>query len=121
MPMYGAGKLERRSLARCWTEASEVQAMDRITTTIEREWLADIVAGTKRTEYRQIKPYWRKRFASISLPFELRLINGMQKNAPEVTVLVDGIRTNAPHRQFELHIAKVLRYANWDKRRRVPK
>ena len=28
--------------------------MDRITTTIEREWLADIVAGTKRTEYRQI-------------------------------------------------------------------
>jgi hypothetical protein len=95
--------------------------MDRITTTIEREWLADIVAGTKRTEYRQIKPYWRKRFAAVSLPFELRLINGMQKNAPEVTVLVDRIRINAPQRQFELHIAKVLRYANWDKRRRVPK
>lgn len=29
---------------------------DRITTTIEREWLAEIIAGTKKIEYRQIKP-----------------------------------------------------------------
>jgi hypothetical protein len=26
---------------------------DRITTTIEREWLAEIIAGTKKIEYRQ--------------------------------------------------------------------
>jgi hypothetical protein len=25
---------------------------DRITTTIEREWLAEIIAGTKKIEYR---------------------------------------------------------------------
>jgi hypothetical protein len=31
---------------------------DRITTTIEREWLAEIIAGTKKIEYREIKPYW---------------------------------------------------------------
>jgi hypothetical protein len=31
---------------------------DRITTTIEREWLAEIIAGTKKIEYCQIKPYW---------------------------------------------------------------
>jgi hypothetical protein len=31
---------------------------DRITTTIEREWLAEIIAGNKKKiEYRQIKPY----------------------------------------------------------------
>jgi hypothetical protein len=34
---------------------------DRITTTIERDWLAQIVAGTKKIEYRQIKLYWTKR------------------------------------------------------------
>src|SRR5260221_13608777 len=45
---------------------------DRITTTIEREWLAEIIAGTKKIEYRQIKPYWTKGFAQVSLPFELR-------------------------------------------------
>ena len=38
---------------------------DRITTTIEREWLAEIIAGTKKIEYRQIKPYWTKRFAKV--------------------------------------------------------
>ena len=31
-------------------------AYDRITTTIEREWLAEIIAGTKKIEYRQINP-----------------------------------------------------------------
>jgi len=29
---------------------------DRITTTIEREWLEQIVEGTKKIEYRRIKP-----------------------------------------------------------------
>ena len=50
---------------------------DRIKTTIELKWLAQIVAGTKKIEYRQIKPYWTKRFAKVSVPFELRLLNGM--------------------------------------------
>jgi hypothetical protein len=31
--------------------------MDRITTTIKCEWLRQTVAGTKRTEYRELKPY----------------------------------------------------------------
>jgi hypothetical protein len=35
---------------------------DRITTTIKREWLAEIIAGKKKIEYRQIKPYWTERF-----------------------------------------------------------
>jgi hypothetical protein len=55
---------------------------DRITTTIEREWLAAIIAGTKKIEYRQIKPYWTKRFGKVSVPFELRLLNGMNPPVP---------------------------------------
>jgi hypothetical protein len=54
---------------------------DRITTTIEREWLAEIIAGTKKIEYRQIKPYWTRRFEKVSGPFELRLLNGMNPAA----------------------------------------
>jgi hypothetical protein len=68
---------------------------DRITTTIEREWLAEIVAGTKKIEYRQIKPYWTKRFAKVSRPFELRLINGMNPPVPEVTALIHKITKTA--------------------------
>lgn len=41
---------------------------NRITTTIEREWLAEIIAGIKKIEYRQIKPYWTKRFEKVSGP-----------------------------------------------------
>ena len=92
---------------------------DRITTTIEREWLAEIVAGTKKIEYRQIKPYWTKRFAKVSVPFELRLLNGMNPPVPEVTVLIRKITRRG--REYRLHIKKVLGFKHWDKRRQKPK
>lgn len=59
--------------------------MDKITTTIRREPLREIVAGGKKVEYREIKPCWIKRLSAVRTPFLLRLINGMQARAPEVT------------------------------------
>lgn len=94
---------------------------DRITTAIEREWLAQIVAGTKKIEYRQIKPYWTKRFAKVSLPFELRLRNGMNPLVPEVTVLIHGITKDRRASEYRLHIKKVVGFKHWDKRRQKPK
>jgi hypothetical protein len=94
-------------------------AYDRITTTIEREWLAQIIAGTKKIEYRQIKPYWTKRFAKVSVPFELRLLNGMNPPVPEVTVLIHRITKGTG--EYRLHIKKVLGFKHWDKRNRKPK
>jgi hypothetical protein len=55
--------------------------MDRITTTIKRGWLREIVAKRKHTEYRELKPYWTKKLALVRTPFELRLINGMSVKA----------------------------------------
>jgi hypothetical protein len=94
---------------------------DRITTTIERQWLAEIIAGTKKIEYRQIKPYWTKRFANVSMPFELRLLNGMNRPVPEVTVLIHRITKDRPAGEYRLHIKRVLGFKHWDKRRRKPK
>jgi len=48
--------------------------MNRLTTTIKRQFLAEIVAGVKKVEYREIKPYWTAKFRKILVPFELRLI-----------------------------------------------
>ena len=47
-------------------------------------WLRQIIAGTKKIEYHQIKPYWTKRFAKVSVPFELRLrrSQGVEMIAP---------------------------------------
>jgi hypothetical protein len=94
---------------------------ERITTTIKRQWLAEIVAGTKKIEYRQIKPYWSTRLKSVTVPFELRLINGMSPPIPEVTFLIHKITKDRRERVYELHIKKVLGFKHWDKRRQVPK
>jgi hypothetical protein len=60
----------------------------------------------RRFEYRQIKPYWIERFAKVSTPFELRLLNGMNPPVPEVTVLIHRIRKERG--SYGLHIKKVL-------------
>ena len=93
---------------------------DRITTTIEREFLREIVAGRKTVEYRDLKPYWTKRLYSVGRPFELRLINGMQKAAPEVTVLISRVVKDQRLGHYRLHIARVLSIKNWDRRRECP-
>src|SRR5258707_12138554 len=83
-------------------------SFERITTTIERDWLAEIIAGTKKAEYRQIKPYWTKRFAKVSLPFELRLLNGMNPPVPEVTVLIHRITKDRRSGDYRLNIINIL-------------
>lgn len=88
--------------------------MTTITTTIKREFLAAIIAGTKKKEYREVKPYWFKRLALLVCPFKMRLINGMSKKAPEVTVRIDAVWFKPE--AYELRIGKVLSYKNWNKR-----
>ena len=83
--------------------------MKRITTTIKREWLSKIIAGTKSVEYREVKPYWTKRLAGINCPFELRLVNGMSKSAPEASLRIDRVTIGE---EYELHIGAVLRTRN---------
>lgn len=88
----------------------------RITTTIKREWLAEIIAGTKKVEYREIKRYWTDKLKSITKPFELRLRNGMNPPVPEATVLIDRVTTNRRTKEYELHIKKVLEIKHWNRR-----
>jgi hypothetical protein len=82
--------------------------MDKITTTIKREWLKKKANRTKLVEYREIKPYWVKRLSQVQAPFLLRLINGMEPNAPEITVMVTKVRKNSRSRQFERVLGLIL-------------
>lgn len=93
--------------------------MKRITTTIKREFLDQIIAGTKTVEYRELKPYWQERLGMTICPFELRMINGMSKTAPEVTVLIDQIVL--ARNQYELQIAEILDFKNVTIKARVRK
>jgi hypothetical protein len=56
--------------------------LDVITTTIERRWLAEIVAGTKRVAYKEIRPYWTNRRRKVRTPFGLVLRNGIDRVTP---------------------------------------
>jgi hypothetical protein len=94
--------------------------MNKLTTTIERQWLSDIVAGRKKVEYREIKKYWTDRLSKVTTPFLSRLINGMTKRAPEVTVRIDRMRKNTRTRNYELHIGRVVEVRHWDRRQERP-
>ena len=94
---------------------------DRLTTTIKRPWLAEIIAGTKKIEYRQIKPYWTKRLKTVDGPFEKGLINGMNPPVPEATVLIHKVTRNRYYKPYEFHIKRVIGFKHWDKRRGAPK
>jgi len=94
--------------------------MDKITTTIEREWLREIAAGRKRLEYREIKPYWTLRFSRVKTPFALRLINGMGPRVPELTVIVRRIRKNTRSGNYELVLGKVIALKYWSRKLERP-
>ena len=98
--------------------------MDVITTTIDREWFAQIVAGVKRIEYREIKPYWTNRLRKVRTPFRLVLRNGMSPPIPVVTVRIDRVTPNPARRpragRYALHIGRILRVEHWDRRRSRP-
>ncbi|MCB9420750.1 MAG: ASCH domain-containing protein [Ardenticatenaceae bacterium] len=82
--------------------------MKTLTTTIKRPYLREIVAGTKKIEYRQIKPYWEKQLANYEPPFLLRLINGRRKDAPEATIEVVHVEKNERTGFYELHLGRVI-------------
>jgi len=88
--------------------------MKTLTTTIKRQYLREIVAGTKKVEYREIKKYWDDRLAKFDPPFLLRLINGMRKDAPEATVEVVRIKKNRWQGYYELHLGHVVEVKNGD-------
>ena len=65
--------------------------MHTITTTIKRQWLAEIVDGSKRIETRDINTYWTTKLGKVKTPFRLVLRNGMRPPVPVVTVRIDRI------------------------------
>ena len=94
---------------------TRLKSMKRITTTIKREWLSKIIRGVKTIEYREVKPYWTKRLEGIECPFELRLINGMSKSAPEAILRIDKVTIGGEKPtdlDYELHIGVVLKVKN---------
>jgi hypothetical protein len=101
--------------------------MDTITTTLKREWFAEIVDREKKIEYRQIKPYWTGRLKKVKTPFQLMLRNGMSPPIPVWVVRIDRVVPNPKRKgatgkgSYALHIGRVLKVEHWDRKNRRPK
>jgi len=66
--------------------------------TLKKKWFDQILAGTKKIEYREIKPYWTKRlFDKDGKPKHYDIIefrNGYSKEARKMQVEFNEVRTS---------------------------
>lgn len=71
--------------------------------TLHRKWFDAIFSGTKKEEYRDIKPYWTKRFFVLSkgigltpIHFDvIRFKNGYAQTSPVMYVEWKGVKESA--------------------------
>ena len=73
--------------------------------TLKREYFAQIANEQKHTEYRERKPYWRKRLEGKKFKTIL-FRNGYGKNVPEMLVEFRGLRRYGKGRA-------ILRHPSW--------
>ena len=57
---------------------------------LKKKWFDMILLGEKTEEYRDIKPYWRKRFYSKKYHY-ITFRNGYAANAPQFTIELKSI------------------------------
>ncbi|MBT3642746.1 ASCH domain-containing protein [archaeon] len=81
--------------------------------TLHKEFFKQILNGTKKIEYREIKPYWTKRlFNADNKPIEYSKIifkNGYAKDCPIMEVEFKGIRKKE---DYEILLGKILKKKN---------
>lgn len=75
-----------------------------------KKWFDQILAGTKKIEYRDIKPYWTKRLLDKNgKPKKFDVIhfrNGYSKTARQMKVEFKGLRIR---KEYEILLGKVIK------------
>jgi hypothetical protein len=79
-----------------------------------RKFFAEIAAGTKRVEYRDQKPHWRKRLEGRRYDV-IQFRNGYATNAPEMLVEFRGVRRYGKGRTayYAIRLGRVLKIKRW--------
>ena len=82
--------------------------------TLYRKWFADIISGKKRVEYRQQKPYWRKRLEGRKYDV-IKFRNGYAPDAPEMRVVFRGLRRYGKGRKarYAILLGRILKIKRW--------
>lgn len=84
--------------------------------TLRQEYFAQIAQKQKHTEYREQKPYWRKRLEGRK--FDAILFrNGYGKSVPEMLVEFRGLRRVGKGRgaEYAIRLGRILEIRRWRK------
>jgi hypothetical protein len=83
---------------------------------LRREYFAQIAAKTKRIEYRDQTPYWRKRLEGREYDV-IQFRNGYATKAPEMQVEFLGIRRIKKDGKnvYAIRLGRILKLKRWRK------
>ena len=59
---------------------------------IKKQWYDMILSGEKKEEYREIKPYYEKRFSTYFMGENSLLVNGKKGTLSFVTAILQSLR-----------------------------
>lgn len=79
-----------------------------------RKWFAKIADGTKKSEYRQATPYWKRRLEGRDYDL-IQFRNGYATKAPVMLVEYRGLRKRGRGRSAEyvIRLGRVLKVKRW--------
>tara|TARA_Y100000034_G_C6890385_1_gene409454 strand:+ start:821 stop:1081 length:261 start_codon:yes stop_codon:yes gene_type:complete len=78
--------------------------------TLHKKWFDEILNGTKKIEYRDVKPYWTKRLFKNGKPKkfdEILFRNGYGKKVPKMKVEFLGIKVK--DNKYNILLGKVIK------------
>ena len=81
--------------------------------TLKSEFFAQIVAGTKRIEYRERKKHWKTRLENRRYDV-IQFRNGYGAHVPEMTVEFLGIRRYPTY--YAIRLGRILSPKRWKKK-----
>lgn len=94
--------------------------------TLRRVWFDAIVDGSKKIEFRQIKPYWTKKLEGRAYDV-IEFRNGYAQDAPTMQVEYDGLTqaeigysNGEKEKVYALKLGRVLWTKNYDGRKELP-
>lgn len=82
--------------------------------TLFKQWFDEIRNGTKKIEYREVKPYWTKRLfnadGNIIQYDEIVFTNGYGATLPRMRVEFKGVREQ--NGKYEIDLGKIIEVLN---------
>ena len=80
---------------------------------IKKKWFDMIKSGEKKEEYREIKPYWTKRFCHALYDLELGNSSKTLYKGQGTVIFQNGYQKNAPRIKCDIRLKQDYGFVDW--------